>query len=68
MIELNYKKYISIEEFTEVYKVSKTSQQNYRSRRIDPLPYQQKVEKGKVLYKVSEVEKWFEHQHKSGKL
>ena len=55
---------ISVKEFAEIYHFSKTSQQNYRSRIHDPLPYHQKVQGGRIVYVVEEVEKWFENQHK----
>lgn len=58
------KKNITVKEFTEIYNISRTSQQNYRSRLNDPLPYHQKVEGGKIVYVVEEVEKWFENQHR----
>jgi len=68
MVKLNNKKYLTVKEFSEKYNISKTSQQNYRGRLYDPLPYHQKVMNGKITYLVEEVEKWFENQHKSGKL
>ena len=64
MKKIQSKKNITVKEFTEIYNVSKTSQQNYRGRIHDPLPYHQKVEGGKITYNVEEVEKWFENQHK----
>ena len=53
----------TVKEFAKIYDISKTSQQNYRTRLQDPLPYHQKVEGGKITYVVDEVEKWFENQH-----
>ncbi|MEN4046591.1 hypothetical protein [Sulfurimonas sp. NWX367] len=64
MIKIQSKKNISVKEFTEIYNVSKTAQQNYRGRHNNPLPYHQKVEGGKIIYNVEEVERWFENQHK----
>ena len=64
MKRIQAKKNITVKEFTEIYNISKTSQQNYRSRLYDPLPYHQKVEGGNITYAVEEVEKWFENQHK----
>lgn len=58
------KKNITVKEFAEIYNISKTSQQNYRGRLYDPLPYHQKVEGGKIVYVTKEVENWFENQHK----
>lgn len=62
--KMQSKKNITVKEFAEIYNVSKTSQQNYRSRLYDPLPYHQKVQGGKIVYVVEEVEQWFENQHK----
>jgi len=64
MAKLHGKKYLSAKEFEEKYNMSKSSQQQYRSRLYDSLPYHQKVEGGKIIYIVDEVEKWFENQHK----
>lgn len=64
MAKLHGKKYLSVKEFEEKYNMSKSSQQQYRSRLYDSLPYHQKVEGGKIIYIVDEVEKWFENQHK----
>lgn len=64
MAKLHGKKYLSVKEFEEKYGMSKSSQQQYRSRLYDSLPYHQKVEGGKIIYIVDEVEKWFENQHK----
>jgi hypothetical protein len=64
MVKLHGKKYLSVKEFEEKYNMSKSSQQQYRSRLYDSLPYHQKVEGGKIVYIVDEVEKWFENQHK----
>jgi len=61
---LQAKKNITVKELAKLYNISKTSQQNYRSRLNDPLPYHQKVEGGKITYIVEEVEKWLENQHK----
>lgn len=63
MARLHGKKYLSVKEFEEKYNMSKSSQQQYRSRLYDHLPYRQKVEGGKIFYSVDEVEKWFENQH-----
>ena len=64
MRKIQSKKYISVKEMTLIHNMSKTSQQNYRERLYDPLPYHQKVEGGKITYIVEEIEKWFENQHK----
>lgn len=64
MRKIQAKRNITVNEFIDIYSVSKTAQQNYRSRLNDPLPYHQKVKAGKIIYVVEEVEKWFENQHK----
>lgn len=64
MAKLHSKKNLTVKEFEEKYNMSKTSQQNYRSRLYDPLPYHQKVLGGKIVYAVEEVERWLENQHK----
>lgn len=64
MALIHSKQFLSVKEFAEKYNISKTSQQNYRSRIHDPLPYHQKVESGKITYIVKEVEKWLENQHR----
>lgn len=62
--KIQAKNNITIKEFVEIYNISKTSQQSYRSRLYDSLPYHQKVEGGKIVYVVEEVENWFANQHK----
>ena len=64
MVKIQAKKIISVREFTEIYGDSKTTQQNYRGRMHDPLPYEQKVEGGKVTYIVEKVEQWKANQYK----
>jgi len=64
MTKIQSKKNISVKEFAEIYNISKTSQQNYRGRIHNPLPYHQKVEGGKIIYSVDEVEQWFDNQYK----
>ena len=58
------KKYITISDFKEIYNISISSQQQFRGRLNDPLPYHQKMIRGKVTYIVEEVEKWFQNQYK----
>lgn len=58
------KKYLNVNEFAEVYHMSKTQQQTRRGRLHDPLPYHQHVEGGKILYDVEEVEKWKQNGNK----
>ena len=64
MTKIHTKENITVKEFEIKYNVSKSSQQQYRGRLYDPLPYHQKVRKGKIVYVVEEVEKWFKNQHK----
>ncbi|MCW8895541.1 helix-turn-helix domain-containing protein [Sulfurimonas sp.] len=64
MTKIQSKNNITVKEFAEIYNISKTSQQNYRARLHDPLPFHQKVEGGKIVYVVKEVEQWLENQHK----
>lgn len=58
------KKYITVKEFEKMFNISSSSQRDYRSRLKNPLPYHQKVENGKIVYVVNEVEKWFSNQYK----
>jgi predicted transcriptional regulator with HTH domain len=62
--KIQAKENISVKEFTEKYGLGKTSQQNYRMRKDDPLPFHQITFGGKISYNVEEVEKWFQNQHK----
>ncbi len=64
MKKLSLKKNITVKEMSEIYNISKTSQQDYRGRLNDPLPSHQKVSGGKITYIVDEVEQWLENQHK----
>ena len=64
LARLNAKKILTVKEFNDKYNIGKTSQQNYRQRLRDPLPYHQKVEGGKITYNVEEVERWLENQYK----
>ena len=64
MTKIQTKKYITVKEFAEIYNISRTSQQNYRGRLYDALPHHQKVQGGKIVYVVEEVENWFDNQHK----
>lgn len=62
--KIHTKENITVKEFEIKYNISKSSQQQYRGRLYDPLPYHQKVRKGKIVYVVEEVDKWFKNQHK----
>lgn len=64
MSKIQAKKYINVKEFQEIYDISKSSQRDYRGRLNNALPYHQKVFRGKILYDVNEVEKWFENEYK----
>ncbi len=58
MRKIQEKDIINVKEYTEIYGDSKTTQKNDRGKRNNPLPYHQKVEGGKITYKVSEIEEW----------
>lgn len=64
MEKIQTKKYITVKEFSDIYNISKTAQQNYRGRLNNPLPYHQIVENGNITYIVDEVEKWLENGFK----
>lgn len=64
MSKIQSKKYINVKEFEEIYDISKSSQRDYRGRLNNPLPFHQKVFRGKILYDVNEIEKWFENEYK----
>lgn len=64
MARLHSKQFISVKDFAEKYNDSPSTQKQYRSRLYDPLPYHQKVEGGKIMYSVEEVEKWRANNHK----
>ena len=57
------KKYINVKEFTLIYGYSKEWQKNRRGRIHNSLPYIQTVQGGKIIYKVKEVENWFENEN-----
>lgn len=61
---IQLKKNITVNEFEKIYNISKSSQRDLRSRLKNPLPYHQKIENGKIVYVVDEVEKWFSNQYK----
>lgn len=64
ILKINSKVNITVKEFDIKYNMSKSSQQHYRSRLEDPLPYHQKKFRGKIVYVVEEVEQWFANQYK----
>lgn len=64
MKKMQSKKYLTSKELVEVYNISESSQKNYRGRLNDPLPFHQKVPRGKIVYVVEEVEKWLKNQHR----
>ena len=61
---IQLKKNITVNEFEKIYNISKSSQRDLRSKLKNPLPYHQKIENGKIVYVVDEVEKWFSNQYK----
>ncbi|WP_421715355.1 hypothetical protein [Arcobacter arenosus] len=64
MKEIQVKKFITVKDFEKIYNISSSSQKGLRGRLNDPIPYHQKVQGGKIVYVVEEVEKWFENQYK----
>lgn len=64
MKKIQAKKYITTAEMEEIYNISISSQKDYRGRLNDPLPFQQKVFRGKITYIVEDIEKWLKNQHK----
>lgn len=64
MREIQVKKFITVRDFEKIYNISSSSQKGLRGRLNDPIPYHQKVQGGKIVYVVEEVEKWFENQYK----
>jgi len=65
MKKLHSKQYLSVKEVAEMYQgMSRSSQETFRSRLHDPLPYHQRVEGGKITYDRDEIEKWRANQHK----
>ena len=66
--KIQAKKNITVKELEKIYNIGKTSQQNYRERIYDPLSYHQKVQGGKIIYIVEEVERCFQSQFTSVKL
>ena len=59
------KKYISVKEFTEIYGFGADWQRNRRSRIHNHLPYMQNTSNGKIMYKIVDVEIWFENNNVS---
>ena len=64
MKKIQSKKYITTKEMEDIYNISISSQKDYRGRLNDPLPFHQKVVRGKITYIVEEIEKWLQNQHK----
>lgn len=64
MAKIHSKKILTVQELEDKYSIAKTTQQQYRGRMHDPLPYHQTVQNGKITYSVQEVERWLENQHK----
>ena len=60
MKKIQVKKIISVKEYTEIYGDSTKAQQNDRGKIKNPLPYNQKVEGGKITYDVNKIEEWRE--------
>ena len=62
MTKINMKTHLTPTEFAIKYNVSKSTQQEWRAQRKDPLPFNQKVVNGNILYVVKEVDRWFQNQ------
>ncbi|MBE0514079.1 hypothetical protein [Sulfurimonas sp.] len=58
---------ISVEEFEMKYGDSEEVQRVYRERPQNKIPYHQKVKRGKITYKVIEVDRWRENNNISNK-
>ena len=52
------KRYLTVDEFSKIYNISKTQQQTLRGK---GLPFGQLKENGKITYITNDVEKWFEN-------
>jgi len=64
--KIQAKKYLSPKEMAEVYKaMSISSQETYRGRLRDKIPYKQIKKKGNITYSVIEVEEWMENNNVS---
>lgn len=55
---------IDVKEFEILFSVSESLQKSWRGRHIDPLPYQQYGDNGKIFYNLKEVLKWMENYAK----
>jgi len=64
MKKIQAKKYITTKEMEEIYNISVSSQKDYRGRLNDPLPFNQKIFRGKITYTVEDIEKWLKNQNK----
>ena len=64
MTKIQAKKYITTKEMEDIYNISVSSQKDYRGRLNDPLPFNQKVFRGKITYTVEDIEKWLKNQNK----
>jgi len=58
MAKIQAKEFITVKEFTLLYSKSVKTQQAYRSRPTNPIPYIQKKLGDSVLYNKTEVENW----------
>lgn len=59
--KIQKKKYINVKEFTEIYGKSSDWQRDRRSRIKNKLPFMQEKLGSNIMYKVEEVEIWFEN-------
>lgn len=61
MKKIQAKKYISVKEFTEIYGKSSDWQRNRRGRIRNKLPFMQEKSGSNVMYKVEDIEVWFQN-------
>lgn len=60
-IPTSEKKLITVKEFEELYSVNEEAQRKLRGRYNDPLPHEQYMERGKILYDIKKIDKWREN-------
>ncbi len=58
---LSSKKYISTEEFAEIFNIGEDTQKNLRNRLKHALPYIQIKTRGNIQYNTKKIEKWLEN-------
>ena len=58
---LSSKKYISTEEFSEIYNIGEDTQKILRNRSKHPMPYIQIKKRGNIQYNTKKIELWLEN-------